>query len=100
MTGAPKGGRVHWLVYELSNEFKSEYKILYDYSTHNYLFWRKGIRIRDFFLVMRTSKKCFRIMFFQQCPVPIPDGHTFLYYSAKTPKGAAEIIQKIWRGEL
>lgn len=66
--GAPPGGRVHWLIYNLSAEFKRKYYTNYDYSKHSYLFLRKydrvslkSLRRSDMFIVVRTSKKCWRV---------------------------------------
>lgn len=68
LKGAPKGGRVHWLIYRLSGDFKRKYYISYDYSKHSYLFLRnyggfsfKKLRCTDMFIVVRTSKLCWRV---------------------------------------
>lgn len=68
LKGAPKGGRVHWLIYRLSADFKRKYYVNYDYSKHSYLFLRnyggfslKKLRRSDMFIVVRTSKMCWRV---------------------------------------
>lgn len=38
--GAPLGGRVHWLLWCLSPEFKGAYRLYYNYTYHRYLFYR------------------------------------------------------------
>lgn len=54
--GAPKGGRVHWLLIHLPNEFKAAYRLRYDYSRHNYVFYRMRRRdLFDIFIVSQTS---------------------------------------------
>ena len=61
--GAPKGGRVHWLLLNLQRypDFLRAYVCKYDYLHHKYIFYRKERRtIVDFFIVCRTSKRCFR----------------------------------------
>lgn len=67
--GAPKGGRVHWLIYRLSVNFKRKYFTNYDYAKHSYLFLRnlggvslKKLRRSDMFIVVRTSKLCWRVV--------------------------------------
>lgn len=38
--GAPKGGRVHWLLWCLGQDFKGAYKLYYNYAYHNYCSYR------------------------------------------------------------
>ena len=57
-------GRVHWLLWHLEREFKQEYILSFDYATHSYLFYRmKKRQLYDVFVVVRTSKRCFRVMY-------------------------------------
>lgn len=77
--------RVHWLLWNLSSDFKGKYVLRFDYSFHNYLFYRfnpHSWKIGQVFQVIRTSKKCFRLMYYN-------DG-IFRYYSFKTSKQCAE----------
>ena len=58
--------RVHWLLWHLPVEFKANYRLIYDYSKHSYMFYRMiGLtrRFRDVFIVVRTSKHCFRVSY-------------------------------------
>ena len=38
--GAPKGGRVHWLLWCLPPDFKRAYKLYFNYAYHRYCFYR------------------------------------------------------------
>ena len=63
--GAPKGGRVHWLLLCLSPEFKGKYKLHFDYKYHNYVFLRYDKRkLLDIFIVMRTLIHGWKCMYF------------------------------------
>lgn len=58
--------RVHWLLWHLPVEFKANYRLIYDYSKHCYFFYRmigNTRKIRDCFIVVRTSKHCFRVAY-------------------------------------
>lgn len=62
-------GRVHWLILELDKLFLNRYECLYDYKYHNYCFYRRycngrSKRLKEVFLVIRTSKRCYRLMFY------------------------------------
>ena len=62
--GAPKGGRVHWLLWELGSSFKGAYKLYFDYAWHKYVFYRMEKRtLLDVFIVMQTSRHCWRCMY-------------------------------------
>lgn len=64
--GAPKGGRVHWLLWHLPIAFKCRYKLLYNYDTHNYKFIRYRLRTPiEEFTIIRTSKHCYRVVYFE-----------------------------------
>ena len=57
--GAPKGGRVHWLLYNLRPDFKRAYECVFNYAIHNYVFVRYHKRkIYDVFIVVKTSRHC------------------------------------------
>lgn len=63
--GAPKGGRVHWLLWNLTPEFKGKYTLHFDYRYHNYVFLRYDKRkLRDIFIVMRTSIHRWKCVYF------------------------------------
>lgn len=56
--------RVHWLIWNLEKEFKKEYEKSFDYAYHKYTFYRyEGKKLYDIFIVVRTSKRCFRVMY-------------------------------------
>lgn len=62
--GAPKGGRVHWLLWSLPAEFKREFTLKFDYSKHNYVFYRnKGNSLYDIFIVEQSSKHYWRMAY-------------------------------------
>ena len=62
--GAPKGGRVHWLLWHLPAEFKGAYYLYYNYAKHNYVFCRhSGRKLLDVFVVKQTSKHYWRVMY-------------------------------------
>ena len=62
--GAPKGGRVHWLLWELGSSFKGAYKLYFDYAWHKYVFYRTEKQtLVDVFIVMQTSRHCWRCMY-------------------------------------
>lgn len=62
--GAPKGGRVHWILWNLPSDFKRAYILRFDYPLHRYIFYRlSGTRLYDFFVVDRTSKRYFRAVY-------------------------------------
>ena len=89
--GAPKGGRVHWLLWELNKEFKSKYLCSYDYALHRYCFYRmdgRSHRLYDVFLVVRTSRRCFRVTYYNvhtnyseylSCTKPSMTAHRMYY---------------------
>ena len=85
-----KCGRVHWLLWNLSGNFKNKYQLYYDYAYHKYLFYRlEGRRIYDMFSVVRTSKRCFRVMYCN-CKIGVHE-----YFSCKTSKKCAEFMEDI-----
>lgn len=55
--GAPKGGRVHWVLWELPTEFKGAFQLRYDYAYHRYIFYRmNGRKLYDIFIINRSKK--------------------------------------------
>lgn len=57
--------RVHWLLWHLPPFFKAVYRLYYCYDTHNYKFIRYRHRTPlDEFTIIRTSKHCFRVVYF------------------------------------
>lgn len=92
--GAPKGGRVHWLIWALRGEFIHVYEVSYDYLYHNYAFVRyrphRYNSILDVFIVVRTSKKCWRVMYFNH------EKLIFQYFVAKTYRECASKMMEIY----
>lgn len=87
--GAPIGGRVHWFIWNLSPITKKLYRLSYDYDYHNYRLARFRRRtLIDEFVIIRTSRRCFRVMYFNA------ENNYFEYFSAQTSKQAAEMVDK------
>lgn len=62
--GAPKGGRVHWMLFNLPRDFKAAYRLAYNYAKHNYVFYRmSGSQLVDVFVVVQTSRHYWRVMY-------------------------------------
>lgn len=82
--GAPRGGRVHWLLWNLRKDFAAAYHIKYNYARHSYLFCRYIKRdLFDTFSVVRTSRRCWR------CIYCCPDCGVYEYFSTYTSKQMA-----------
>ena len=69
--GAPKGGRVHWFLYELPMYVRTNYFAFYNYAIHDYMLFRKCKKMSDnnflyadLFIVKRSSHKCWKVMAF------------------------------------
>lgn len=93
--GAPKGGRVHWFLWELPREIAKVYTLRYNYTYHNYALFRfpgKDERKKpiDEFLVIRTSNQCFRVMYYHH------ERNVFKYFTAKSPKKAGELVAEVY----
>lgn len=89
--GAPPGGTVYWLAFELSGEFLRAYKMDYAPHKHNYRFVRYNKRtVIDEFLVVRTSKKCYRVIYFNA------EHEYYLYFSARNYKACAKRMIDIY----
>lgn len=85
-------GRVHWLLWNLTPFFKGSYKLYYNYATHKYLFYRMvGRNLFDIFSVIRTSKRCFRVMYCN-----LEEG-IHEYFSCRTSAKCAEFMEDIFR---
>lgn len=89
--GAPMGGRVHWFLMFLSKDFVRAYKLSFDYEYHNYYFARhEGRTVIDEFIIIRTSRSCFRCMYFHH------KNNYFEYFSETTPKATAEHVDEVF----
>lgn len=90
--GAPKGGRVHWFLFQLHKDIKKHYQIDYVYTNHSYLLYRmQGRFIYDLFTIIRTSKKCFRVSYVCKSQ------RLFFYQSFKTSNEASYYVYRIYR---
>lgn len=89
--GAPKGMKVHWLMDELNGEFAKAYKLNYNKNNHNYRYARYRMRtLVDEFIVIRTSKKCYRVMYFNA------DYNHFIYFTEERYKECAHRMYEIY----
>jgi hypothetical protein len=63
--GAPKGNRWHFLLCDLSKYVNENYVLSYDYKKDSYFLERdiRKSKEKDFFIIIRTSKNCFRVMY-------------------------------------
>ena len=87
-----KEGRVHWLLWNMSPKILSRYILSYDYLYHRYIFYRmegRSFRLYDVFIVFRSSKRCFRVMY-SNCKLKV-----FEYISCKTSQSAADKMLEI-----
>lgn len=90
--GAPRGLRVHWLHYQLSGEFTLRYRLCYNYKFHHYRYARYRKRtLIDEFIVIRSSKKCYRVMYFNN------DFKFFKYFTARNYRECAEKLENIYK---
>lgn len=86
--------RVHWLLFELSLGFKGYYKLLYDYDRHSYCFYHnyfsgRSSRLKEVFIVIRTSKRCYRLMYYDNVR------NSFFYESFKSARQCAQFMVRI-----
>lgn len=90
--GAPPGLTVHWLLFELGGDFLKSYKLSYNQRFHHYRFGRYRKRtLIDEFIVVRTSKRCYRVMYFNE------DYKHFQYFSAENYIICAEKMKEIFQ---
>lgn len=82
-----KLARVHWCLIHLSKNILSNYIFKYDYSCHNYTLYRnKGYKLYDCYMIVRTSRKCFRLMYYNSHNL------TTKYYTFRKSKDVAAFI--------
>lgn len=92
--GAPPGLTVHWLLFELAEDgvFTRCYKLSYNKSFHHYHFTRYRKRtLIDEFIVIRTSKRCYRVSYFNE------DFKHFQYFSAENYRECAKKMIEIFK---
>lgn len=89
--GAPPGLTVHWLLDALHGEFTRAYKTEYNRKFHHYRFARYRKRtLVDEFLVIRTSKRCYRVSYFNA------DFRYFQFFSSENYRDCAYRIIAIY----
>ncbi len=90
--GAPPGLTMHWLQYELPVEFKKNYRVTYNQRYHHYRYARyKKRTLIDEFIVVRTSKKCYRVVYFNN------DYLYFKYFSSRNYRDCARIMNNVFK---
>ena len=93
--GAPPGNTVHWITFELyarGGTFTKDYRLNYNDLIHNYRFSRYRARtLIDEFIVIRTSKRCFRVMYYNA------DYEHFIYFSAENYRDCAARMISIYQ---
>ena len=90
--GAPKGGRVHWLLWHLSAKFKGAYMLHYNYDKHNYVFVRhEGRRLLDVFIVEQSSKHWWRVMY------AYPEKQIYEHFGYRNTRIIAEKMEELYR---
>lgn len=91
MVGAPPGLTVHWLAYELTGEFTKAYRLSFNRKFHHYHYARYRKRtLIDEFIVIRTSLRCYRVMYYNN------DFKHFQYFSAENYKDCAAKMISIY----
>lgn len=89
--GAPPGGFVHWLHLELVGDFTRAYKLSLNRRHHNYRYSRFRKRtLIDEFLVVRTSKRCYRVIYYND------DFKYFQYFSCENYRLCALKMKEIF----
>ena len=93
--GAPKGGRVHWLLWHLPAEFKGAYELYYNYDKHDYVFARHdGRKLYDVFVVKHTSKHWWRVMY------ACPQKQKYECFGFRSTRMIAEIMVELYQESL
>lgn len=83
--------RVHWLLHNLPIDFKRSYRLRYDYNQHSYFFYRnRGYSIKDCFTVIRTSDKCFKVMYVNTLY------NKFIYFTERSSERCANIMYNLF----
>lgn len=84
-----KIGRVHWVLHHLPFDFKNAYNLQYDYALHRYCFYRNfRYNLLDCFIVVRTSKKCFRAMYYN---------YKYKYITYFSEKSSILLVKKMYK---
>lgn len=89
--GSPPGYYVFWLLEALKGEFMLKYEYTNCRCKHNYRFARYRKRtLIDEFIIIRTSKKCYRVMYFNA------DYNYFTYFTESNYTSCSEHMKKIY----
>lgn len=66
--GAPGGYVWHFFIYDLPMYIKQNYRILYDKKYNRYFLENMNSTIikRDYFIIIRSSRRCYRVMYFNK----------------------------------
>lgn len=92
--GAPKGGRVHWLLWHLPSDFKGAYELYYNYAKHSYVFTRHiGRKVYDVFIVIHTSKHWWRVMY------ACPQNQKYEHFGYRNTRILAEYMVELYRND-
>lgn len=92
--GAPPGLTVHWLIFGLAEdgEFTRHYKLQLNDKYHHYRFARYRKRtLIDEFIVIRTSKRCYRVSYFNA------DYMHFQFFSSENYRDCAAKMIEIFK---
>ncbi len=95
--GAPKGGRVHHLLWALSREFKGEYVLNFDYARHNYVFSKYFRRqLAEVFIVMQTSAHSWRCTHYKRifAEKGKKEEYKFCYFTANSATTIAKEMER------
>ena len=83
------------MLLELRSDFARAHEIRYNYAKHNYVFLRRERRtVRDFYVVARTSRRCFRVMYVHLEPFNVE------YFSCRSSKATALRLWLRWKKTL
>ena len=86
-----KFARVHWFLHHLSNVFLNDFHLIYDYKYHNYVLYKNyRYTVSHCFIVCRTSRKCFRVMYFDKF------NNLITYNSCRSAKDCAKLVQSLY----
>lgn len=92
--GAPKGGRVHWLLHHLPAYFKAAYELYWNYAIHSYVFCRhSGRKLYDVFIVEQTSKHWWRVMY------ACPGKNKYEHFGYRNTRFIAEYMIEIYKND-
>lgn len=87
--GSPGGFKWHWILLLFDEMIGDKYDFSIDHSSHNYRLIRSKEKKRfDEFIIIRTSPKCYRIMYFNNVD------NKFEYKSFKKAAYVAKYVLK------